>query len=141
MFRCDGCGEVLSEFFKKYEPHGEEVLICSRCGSDDGAKRIADCIICGGQALSELLVCDECLKNTDMLIKFGDNDGGINYFLDSIFSDGEISEILADELKAALLSADEALAQHYMAKVDAFAQENRYDISEFLRANQIDGIY
>ncbi len=131
MYKCRQCGAVGSEFKKVIEPHGEKIFLCEYCQSDDPPEPIGACISCGGECETELCFCFECLSDIDLLNKFGQEDG-INYFLDNIFTDPEINEILLDELKNILLNNTE-LAEQKLSKIKGFVSDNKYDIADFLK--------
>lgn len=116
-YKCKKCGEVMmgeditivteNLGINKYGEHGEETYpVCPHCRSDRLIK-LGECVICGEHTENEHDgLCDRCIEqyenNIDECFEIGENSTeslDLNCFLASMFSRGEIEEILLEVLK------------------------------------------
>lgn len=110
MYKCLDCGRIFedSEFAEWIEPHGEIMIGCPCCKSED-CEEAVECLICGEiHPCSELVedVCEKCISDYrydhEMCFKVGAHEKesvSLNSFITQMFDADEIEDVMFKHLK------------------------------------------
>lgn len=132
VFKCLKCGNTFKKCRKIFEPHGESVYICPHCGESQEIVSAVPCAVCGEEyADKDYGVCNGCIGNIDTLIAFGEQ-GGLNYFLNSVYSDEVINSLLKQDLSETLSAEGGKFKTEILEGIGRFISENRAEISDYL---------
>ena len=143
-WKCENCGEILSQqdVNKDYTDggyRGEPHYTCPHCGSDE-LNEAYQCEICGEWfGCDEIngsvgqMVCDECMEKkatADNVVDFGFGGGvdvELNEFLATVFSAGEINDLLIEAFR-------NMPEKDQREKISDYIDDNKTGFAEFLTA-------
>ncbi len=127
---CKGCGIDFDVFQKVREPHGEAAFLCPRCNDNEIVEAVP-CKICGEYIDAEYTICEECMFDIDMLIRFGKQKNDVNGFLLSVIG-AEVIDDIAKYFLAQEIADGSSAKEMFIKNIKKYIADNKGEINDFM---------